>query len=50
MVESGMEMEEQGNRGGKEVQIFGIRNNGEWGQEAQVEERVRKGAAVMREL
>lgn len=33
MVESGMEMEGEGNKGGKEVQIFGIRNNnnGEWG-------------------
>lgn len=31
MVESDMEMEGEGNRRGKEVQIFGIRNNGEWG-------------------
>lgn len=31
MEEDGVEMEEKGNRGGEEVQISGICNNGEWG-------------------
>lgn len=40
-------MEREGNRGSAEIQVLGVYNAEEWGQEEHVKERVEKAVAMM---